>query len=453
MSYIGLPASVDSLLSPLVQSATSVTLKSTAADGASAILAKLSTTAVWNNTGAKLLSIETNNVEQVYLGQPAAAGWWELRSQTPQMGLRNSAGTGFFCATATNYLYSNGTAYQAMDSAGIRPSADVTGSLGDSTHRWSSLWTPIVQNSSTTIAMYTSGDTDGVIVTNFGANVPAIGFGQTGVTNRYIFGASGQVAINSGSLRVRLDAADGWTPSVSGVGLGSAAFPWTALYAPTMSEASASMSFLSGRSNAAPAYIFNHTGNFGAASASAFELQQSGTRYFAIFPESSGATKVQYNDYTGAAVYSIEEHLDGTISYSGSGPPILQPATDLTGKVGASGNRWNEVWAQVHAGVHQDITAGGAVAITTYLGEMCVLTSNANITGITLSAGKPAQLFTLQMVQGNALHTWPATITNARLAGGTFTKTTTLLADDQITFRWNTASSTWDEVGRALALA
>jgi len=121
--------------------------------------------------------------------------------------------------------------------------------------------------------------------------------------------------------------------------------------------------------------------------------------------------------------------------------------------VGAVGRRWSEVWGIVHAGKHQDLTTGGAVSVNTQSGEMAVLTSNANVTGITLSAGKQAQMFTLEMVQGNASHTWPTTFTNARIAGGAFTKTATLNAVDTIHFRWNETNSTWDEVARTMALA
>jgi hypothetical protein len=127
--------------------------------------------------------------------------------------------------------------------------------------------------------------------------------------------------------------------------------------------------------------------------------------------------------------------------------------SDLSSKAGGSGARFTEAWARVHAGVHHDVTSGGAVSIDTQLGEMCVLTSNANVTGITLAAGKAAQLFTLGMIQGSSGYTWPTTITNARLAGGSFTKSSASGAVDTITFRYNATNSTWDEISRSLALA
>lgn len=126
---------------------------------------------------------------------------------------------------------------------------------------------------------------------------------------------------------------------------------------------------------------------------------------------------------------------------------------DLVTVSGGSANRWTETWSRVYAGVHLDTTSGGAVSINTQLGEMQVLTSNANVSGITLTAGKAGQVFTLELKQGNAGHTWPTTFTNARIAGGSFTKSAALNDVDTITFRYNTTSSTWDEISRVLALA
>lgn len=120
-----------------------------------------------------------------------------------------------------------------------------------------------------------------------------------------------------------------------------------------------SFSHISGRSNSAPAWIFNHTGDFGAANASSFEIRQNDTRYMAVFPQANGATKIQFNDYTGAAVYSIEEHLGGVISYSGSSAPVLQPSGDFAGSIGGPNNRWGTVWASaVNCGASSNLTLG-----------------------------------------------------------------------------------------------
>ena len=128
------------------------------------------------------------------------------------------------------------------------------------------------------------------------------------------------------------------------------------------------------------------------------------------------------------------------------------PLTDLVARVGLVSNRLTEVWSRVHAGVHQDVSSSGVVSIDTQLGEMCVLTSTANISSITLTAGVPAQLFTLQMTQGNPAHTWPTAFANSLIVGGTFTKTTTAGAIDTMTWRYNATSSKWEEISRSLAL-
>lgn len=117
------------------------TITSGMADGASAILLQLKTVATWSNTGVKLLDFVVNGVEQFYLGQPAANGWWEFRSQTAQIGLRNSSASGYFAASNTSYIYDTGSAVMQLDGTSVRPNADLTGpTVGDSTHRWLESW-------------------------------------------------------------------------------------------------------------------------------------------------------------------------------------------------------------------------------------------------------------------------------------------------------------------------
>lgn len=133
----------------------------------------------------------------------------------------------------------------------------------------------------------------------------------------------------------------------------------------------------------------------------------------------------------------------------------VQPQNDVSSatSLGASNKRWFEAWSQVFAGVHKDTTSSGSVSIDTQLGEMQVLTSSGNITGITLTAGKHAQRFTLELVQGNAAHTWSSVITNARLAGGAFTKSTNLNDRDVLTFQYNSTDSKWDQISPMVTIS
>ncbi len=57
------------------------------------------------------------------------------------------------------------------------------------------------------------------------------------------------------------------------------------------------------------------------------------------------------------------------------------------------------------------------------------------------------------MFQGNDVYTWPTTIINARLVGGSFTKSSTAQNVDTITFRWNNLKTRWDEISRAMNIS
>lgn len=134
--------------------------------------------------------------------------------------------------------------------------------------------------------------------------------------------------------------------------------------------------------------------------------------------------------------------------WSMTGNHGLRPGADGLFNFGDVTHRPTEVWSYLYAGKHNDHSTSGAVTIDSTAGEMHVIVSTGNITGITITGGYQAQVLTLEMKQGNAAHTWPTTITNARLAGGVFTKTATLNAVDTLTFRYNSTNSTWDEISR-----
>jgi hypothetical protein len=161
-------------------------------------------------------------------------------------------------------------------------------------------------------------------------------------------------------------------------------------------------------------------------------------------------------DYMAVNTGSITWGVNSNVSAYKLNTTSFSPDTGSTSGVpdlGTSSKKWGTVWARAYAGVHQDVTASGAVSIDTQLGEMCVLTSSGNISGITLAAGLSGQLFTLEMVQGNVSHTWPTSFVNARIAGGAFTKSAATSAIDTITYRYNSTASKWDEISRTLALA
>jgi hypothetical protein len=132
----------------------------------------------------------------------------------------------------------------------------------------------------------------------------------------------------------------------------------------------------------------------------------------------------------------------------------LYPNADVTDLLGKSTNRFKEAWSRLYAGVSQALqTAGGAVTLNDPAnGELVKFQSNANVTSLALPAGKPAQRCTVTLKQNAAgSNTWPTTITNCVLEGGSFTKSAAGNAVDVLTFISD--GTTWFETGRALAVS
>jgi hypothetical protein len=152
------------------------------------------------------------------------------------------------------------------------------------------------------------------------------------------------------------------------------------------------------------------------------------------FPYASGATTLADSDL----VWD-----NGTLS--------LYPNSDGTDELGISTNRFSEVWSFTFNGVSQALqTANGAVTLNSPAnGELVKFQSNGNVTGLTLPAGKPAQRCSLTLKQdAGGANTWPTSITNCVLAGGSFTKSVGANQVDVLTFISD--GTTWFETGRVL---
>lgn len=150
----------------------------------------------------------------------------------------------------------------------------------------------------------------------------------------------------------------------------------------------------------------------------------------------------------------------GLVSFkNGGGSPVdlyagsVFPLADVTHTLGTTGDAYKEVWARVHAGVHLDSSTSGAVSIDSQAGETQVLTSTGNVTSLAITGGKAGQTLVLELVQGNGSHTWPTTITNARLSGGSFTKTATVSSVNMMQFRYNATAAKWDQVGQTTLIS
>jgi hypothetical protein len=132
----------------------------------------------------------------------------------------------------------------------------------------------------------------------------------------------------------------------------------------------------------------------------------------------------------------------------------LTAAGDVTNTIGSTSVRFLSMWSAVYAGIQTNSTSSGAISITAATaGQVFNLVPTANVTSITLTDGVAGQEITLVLKQdAAAAYTWPSVVANARLAGGTFTKTTTANAVDTLTLRWDSSLSDWVETSRAIAL-
>jgi hypothetical protein len=405
---------LDSTDSSLKASA-NVTVKSTAADGGSALLLKLVTTQTWNNTGAKLLSFVMNGVEQMYLGQPAAAGYWELRSQTAQVGLRNSAGSGFFVQTDTSYLYDAGSAYFAGDNTSVRPFSDLLVPMGDSTHRWSAGW---FGNDSVG-----TGQTSGLSLSNKTA--------ATAGNQKYspMFEMEGQ----------------GWKTTATAA---SQSVKWAWQVRP-----------VEGAANPAAELVLWNNVN-GAGYVDMLDVTEVNPAYGYI----AGRTTLSLCP-AGAAAYVY--HPTAMVLHAGnSGGGFVQVSQanidfggvtarsyyDLGMSSGDSTHRWSSSWARSYYGVQQDLFTSGSITIDPTLGDTYRLRASGNVTALTLSTGTyNGQKLVLMLVQNAAgTATWPSAITNCTFAGGALVKTLTADSIDTYLMAYDSFATKWREVARTI---
>ena len=166
---------------------------------------------------------------------------------------------------------------------------------------------------------------------------------------------------------------------------------------------------------------------------------QSSTHYLQFYDSAGSATSaLVFNNAPGVYVYNAT---------------YLSPYTTNAAALGATGNRWASVWARAYYGTQQASSTSGAVSINPASGETVRVVASANITGLTVSNGTEGQHVTLIMVQDSGgTSTWPSTINNVRLAGGSFAKTTAANAIDSLSLAWDDTLSDWLEQYRATNL-
>lgn len=171
------------------------------------------------------------------------------------------------------------------------------------------------------------------------------------------------------------------------------------------------------------------------------ELQaQSSTHYLQFYDSAGGAqAALVFNNTPGISVYNTT---------------YLNPYADNTIALGGASNRWASVWAANHYGIEQTAATSGAVTITPTSGETIQITATGNVTSLAIGDGSPGQRIALILRQnGGGTATWPSVISNVRLAGGSFTKTTTASAIDAFWLAWDNALTDWVELTRATNLS
>lgn len=122
---------------PVVQDSTTVVMKSSAADGASAVAAAVDTTSAWSNLTAKILDIRDNGASKgSFKFHPVSSTLFGWQGAGDTFFLDNNQ-NGFTIQGGVTFFYANnGTAYVAAGQAKLYPQTDVQSTLGDSTHRW-----------------------------------------------------------------------------------------------------------------------------------------------------------------------------------------------------------------------------------------------------------------------------------------------------------------------------
>lgn len=136
------------VFTPIVQDSTTVTLKSTASNGATAVAAIVDTSSAWTDAAARLLSLKTNAVEKLAVfptgtGSKMGVGSNAALTLDDTTGAQMQYGNVRFTAGATTITMSDATGSIVMVGGtatatvfGFIPDTDGTRNLGSSTAHW-----------------------------------------------------------------------------------------------------------------------------------------------------------------------------------------------------------------------------------------------------------------------------------------------------------------------------
>jgi hypothetical protein len=101
--------------------------------------------------------------------------------------------------------------------------------------------------------------------------------------------------------------------------------------------------------------------------------------------------------------------------------------------IGGSTAKYATLWGQQYGSTEQVLTGSGAVAaFDPTAGSIIVFTATNNVASLTMSTtgAQPGQFVYLVLRQGGGAFTWPTTIGNVKMPGGSFTKTSAAASID-----------------------
>lgn len=204
-------------------------------------------------------------------------------------------------------------------------------------------------------------------------------------------------------------------------------------------------------SNATTAMIFDTSVDYKNGTGYAFQINNNGSPMIQF--ETSGFLGGE----TSQQIYYMGTSIGGwTFFNNGSIAPLLnvdlRPHGDALSNLGTSAYRWQTVQSMQFIGAVQTVAAATSITINPALGETVRVTLSATaITGVTISAGSPGEMLTVEVIQDvGGPRTCPTTWTNVKFAGSAYTVTAAASKRDSITFRYDSVDSLWIETSRAM---
>lgn len=235
-----------------------------------------------------------------------------------------------------------------------------------------------------------------------------------------------------------------WNDNVKN--LGGQTFRWSTVYGINYDSQGSQMKFNSTIANGAtPAYVWDTGSTFNGNTC--FRWNTNGTHCFSIYPNGS----ITYFGLNSAVSHYLA-YSTGTQALSVFAPGGLYCTSDNVMVNGTSAQRWVQLWSYQYCGVLQTKANAATQTIDPTAGETVRLLLGAtNTTAVTISAGQPGQVLTVEVIQdATGTRSIVTTWTNVLFAGGSYTATATASKRDVLTFRYDSTDAKWVEMSRAM---